>query len=424
MAWETWNISSPVRKLLWIALSALWLALFLLTSRALDLTIPYLPLAIAGGLVFYLRTSPRISELIAWVLLSAGFGLVVRSPRDHNWINAGSGILALFGLGAFFMLGLRWLWSEASERRKVYAMLAPAASLVFFVFSAQRALSLANLLYPKTFDLYLYVFDGSFGFQPSFLAGRAMAASFVLRIACLLTYVSLPFVMAMVYALCMPKGAERPSWDLITLFLLAGISGWALYNVVPATGPAYVFGADFPWHSLPHQSLPRLFLERIPVNPDIPRNAIPSLHMAWVLLLCWNAKSLSRGLRTFLAVYLGLTVVSTLGIGEHYFIDLVVGVPFALFVQLTVSPGQRQKLAFSRRAAAAGSALALTLVWLLLVRFGTKWMLVSPILPWVLVAATGVAVWLIKGWASDVARGSAQPNDATRQQTLAFGAHG
>ena len=159
MAWEAWQTSNPGRKLLWITCSVLWLALFLLIARSLDLNVPYLPLAIAGGLVFYLRLSPKIAELVAWVLLSAAFGLVVRSPHDHSWINGGSGILALFGLGAFFTLGLHWLWSEASARRQAYAMLAPAAALVFFVFSPQRALSLANLLYPKTFDLYLYAFD-------------------------------------------------------------------------------------------------------------------------------------------------------------------------------------------------------------------------------------------------------------------------
>ena len=201
--------------------------------------------------------------------------------------------------------------------------------MVFFVLSAQRALSLANVLYAKTFDLYLYVFDGSFGFQPSFLMGRAMAASSLLRVACLLTYISLPFVMALVYALRLPKGTERPSWDIITLFLLAGLGGWALYNVVPATGPVYVFADSFPWRSLPYKSLPRLFLELVPVNSDIPRNAIPSLHMAWAMLLYWNTKGLSRGLRYFLAIYVGMTVVSTLGTGEHYFVDLVAGVPFA-----------------------------------------------------------------------------------------------
>src|ERR1700691_5106855 len=238
MAWEAWETSSPERKLLWGTCSGFWFALFLLAARSLDLTVPYLPLAIAGALIFYLRSSPKVAEQIVWVLLSAGFAAIVRFPRENNWINTGSGILALLGLGAFLMLGLRWLWSEPIERRKTFAMLAPASSLVFFVLSAQRALNLANLLYPKTFDLYLYVFDGSFGVEPSFLLGRAIAASSLVRIAALLTYISLPFIMALIYALRLPKGTEQPSWDIITLLLLAGLGGWALYNLVPATGPA------------------------------------------------------------------------------------------------------------------------------------------------------------------------------------------
>jgi len=409
MSWETWRNSTAPRKLLYLSASVVWLAFFLLVARALDLTVPYLPLAIAGGLIFYLRNWPSTLELACWILLSAAFGLIVRFPRDHNWINIGSGLLALFGLGAFLMLGLRWLWSGQTDRRRTYAVLAPAASLVFFVLSAQRALSLANLLYPKTYDLYLYLADGSFGFQPSFLMGRAMAASTILRVAASLTYVSLPFVMALVYALRLPKATERPSWDLITLFLLAGLGGWALYNVVPATGPAYVFSASFPWQSLPYPALRRLFLEQVPVNGDIPRNAIPSLHIAWVVLLYWNAKGLPRAVRVFLALYLALTVVSTLGTGEHYFVDLVAGLPFAFAVQAIVAPGV--KLSVSRRAVAASSGLVLTLLWLLLVRFGAKWMLVSPILPWGLVAVTGVAVWRIKLWFD------CQPSTSADEQT-------
>lgn len=396
MAWETWKTSSAERRLLWIVCTGFWIALFVLAGWALDLTVPYLPLAIAGGAVFYLRNWPAVEELIAWVALSLGFGLIVRFPHDHNWINTGAGVMSLFGLGAFLMLGLRWLWSTGAERRKTYAVLAPGAAMVLFVLSAQRALSLANVLYAKTFDLYLYVFDGSFGFQPSFLLGKAMAASSLLRVACLLTYISLPFVMALVYALRLPKGTERPSWDIITLFLLAGLGGWALYNIVPATGPVYVFADSFPWRSLPYKSLPRLFLELVPVSSDTPRNAIPSLHMAWAMLLFWNTKGLSRGLRIFVAAYAVMTAVSTLGTGEHYFVDLIAGVPFALAVQAVVSPDRKREAA--RRAMAAGAGLALTVFWLLLVRFCVKWMLVSPLLPWSLVTMCGVAVWRIKTW--------------------------
>jgi hypothetical protein len=403
MPWQTWKTSSPARKMVLLAASLLWCSFFVLVARSLDLNIPYLPLAIAGALAFYLRTWPPTRELCAWIVLSANFGFAVHFPHD-NWIHFGSGILALFGLGAFLTLGLRWLWSGSSERRRTYALLAPAASLVFFVLSAQRALSLANLLYPKTYDLYLYLADGSFGFQPSFLMGRAMAYSSVLRIAAQLTYVSLPFVMAVVYALRLPKQAERPSWDMITLFLLAGLGGWALYNIVPATGPAYVFGASFPWQSLPDPALKRLFMEQIPVNGDIPRNAIPSLHMAWVLLLYWNGKHLSRSLQIFLSIYLALTVVSTLGTGEHYFVDLIAGIPFAFTVQAIVAPGVQRP--FSRRVIAAISGLALTLFWLLLVRLGGKVLLASPILPWGLLAATAAGVWKIMAWLEHAPNGT------------------
>jgi hypothetical protein len=344
--------------------------MFLLATYSIDLTVPYLPLAIAGGFIFYLRSSPKVAEQIVCVLFSVGFATVIHFPVEHNRINTTSGVLALLGLGGFFILGLRWLWSGPLTRRRTLAMLAPAASLVFFVFSAQRALSLANLLYPKTFDLYLYLADGSFGFQPSFLMGRAMAAFVPLGIAALLTYVSLPLVMALIYAMRLPKDTERPSWDMITLFMLAGLGGWVLYNVVPATGPGYVFGADFPLHSLPYASLSRLFLDQIPVNGVVPRNAMPSLHMAWVVLLFWNSKGLSRTLRIFMAVYVALTVVATLGMGEHYFVDLVAALPFALFVQAVVWPGD--KPTFKVRATTAASGLALTLAWLLLVRFGAK----------------------------------------------------
>jgi hypothetical protein len=422
MPWEMWETSSPERKLLWGTCSVLWFGLFLLAAHSLDLSIPYLPLAIAGGLIFYLRSSPKVPEQIVWVLLSAGFATIVRFPRDHNWINTASGGLALFGLGAFFMLGLRWLWSGPVERRKTYAVLAPAASLVFFVLSAQRALNLANLLYPTTFDLNLFMFDGSLGFQPSFLLGRAMAGSALLRITALLAYVSLPFVMALIYALRLPKGTERPSWDMITLFLLAGLGGWALYNLVPATGPAYVFGMDFPWRSLPYSSLHRLSLDRIPVNGDIPRNAIPSLHMAWVVLLLWNTNGLSRRIRIFMVVYIALTVAATLGIGEHYLVDLVAGVPFALFVQAVVWPGDKPR--FTDRAITAASGLALTLVWLMLVRFGAKWMLVSPILPWALIVATGAIVWFVRVRFSALPNRSRPANDGTLAQPLTLGAHG
>ena len=77
MAWEIWKSSSIERRLLGIVGSALWAAFLLLAAFSLNLNVPYLPLAIAGALVFYLRNWPRTGDLAAWILVSVGFGLVV-----------------------------------------------------------------------------------------------------------------------------------------------------------------------------------------------------------------------------------------------------------------------------------------------------------------------------------------------------------
>jgi hypothetical protein len=184
----------------------------------------------------------------------------------------------------------------------------------------------------------------------------------------------------------------------------------------------------FPWQVLPYRSLSRLFLEQIPVDPDAPRNAIPSLHLAWLVLLYWSAKGLSRGLRIFLGVYFALTLLATLGTGEHYFVDLVAGLPFALFIQALVSPGL--KVAVSRRVIAASTGLGLTFGWLMLVRYAAKAMLVSRALPWGLVAVTIAAVWMMKSWyraaptqSSDKTVPSSQPNGISPSKAMAAGAH-
>jgi PAP2 superfamily len=400
MAWQLWKSSTSSRKLLFTTCSLLLAAILLVAARALDLTVPYLPLAIAGGFLFYLRVSPSRMETLAWLLLSAMFGLAVTFPRNGDWLVLGSGVLALPGLAGLFLLALRYLWSEQPARGSSYALLAPAASMVFFVFSAQRVLNLANLLYPETFDLHLFAADGSFGWQPSFLLGRAMMESSLFGISVKLAYVSLPFVMALVYALRIPKNAQRPSWDMITLFLLAGLAGSLLYNILPAAGPAYAFHGNFPWHALPYGSLKRLLLEPIPLPQDIPRNAIPSLHIAWTILLWWNSRRLALPIRIFTATYFLLTMLSTLATGEHYLVDIIAGIPFALCVQALVSPENRG-LKLAHRAWIASSGLALTLGWMLLIRFETKWMLISPVVPWALAVFTVASVALLNGRLND-----------------------
>src|SRR5260370_4594562 len=67
--------------------------------------------------------------------------------------------------------------------------------------------------------------------------------------------------------------------------------------------------------------------------PDMPRNCMPSLHTAWALVIWWQARSLGRPMRIMAGVYLGFTVLATVGYGAHYVFDLVVAFPSTMACQ-------------------------------------------------------------------------------------------
>jgi len=123
------------------------------------------------------------------------------------------------------------------------------------------------------------------------------------------------------------------------------------------------------------------------------RNAIPSLHMTWVLLVWWNSKGLARWVRAIAAVFVGLTVLATLGTGEHYFIDLVVAFPFSLMVQALCSYSMPFREGERRTAFLFGTLV--TIVWMGLLSFTTKVFWISPLLPWSMIVATvGSSVYM------------------------------
>jgi hypothetical protein len=109
-------------------------------------------------------------------------------------------------------------------------------------------------------------------------------------------------------------------------------------------------------------------------------------------------------------VFVVFTVFATLGSGEHYFIDLVVGFPFALFVySLCAFPlgwTYKRKVTF-------WLGLGLTLGWFAALRAGIKLFWLTPSLPWFacLATVTGVVIfqqWLERPSATNDSRESAQ----------------
>jgi len=187
---------------------------------------------------------------------SALFVKVIHLSQIPFWVLRVASAFAVLGFGALLLLGLRALWSEREGRENALALLTPALVLILFIFISANVLRFTSGLSPQTDDAWLYAFDGAWGFQPSFWMGRIMYGSLVLSRSAMLTYLSLPFAMAVVCAWQIPVAARRVSWHMLLVLLLAGVGGWLLYNVVPGTGPIYAFGKAFPGPASPPKICP------------------------------------------------------------------------------------------------------------------------------------------------------------------------
>jgi hypothetical protein len=242
---------------------------------------------------------------------------------------------------------------------------------------------------PKTFDTYLYAFDCSFGSPGSFLFGRLFASWPVVKWLSSAAYYLLPIVMAAFCGLQLANPKLSPS-NIMTQFTVAAAIGWILYMVYPAVGPAYAFPRVYP-ASPPLLSAIRI--DFIPAFSDAPRNCMPSLHAAWALLIVSNSRPFAFWVKLLANTFLLLTLLATLGLGEHYLIDLVVAFPFALgvraFCAARLPRSQRERL----RSATVGGVL--TAAWILALKRKGLVVEIPALVSWALVVLTvGVCVYL------------------------------
>ncbi|MGC1224554.1 MAG: phosphatase PAP2 family protein [Candidatus Sulfotelmatobacter sp.] len=344
-------------------------------------------------------TNPYLSLALFSALIV--LGMIRRSWLDLLWVLAGGLVLAVLdyrvmgfrpmlmagfsfaGLAAFAALGSHAIWAEGEERKLLLYGFVPIVLFVGSEWMASTLLDITETLHPKTFDLFLYSFDSSLRVPISFLVGQTLSRWPWLWRASLIFYIALPLPLALVYAAHL-RHTKRSALAVMIAFLVTGPLGVMFYNMLPACGPVHLFGAAFPWHPLVAADARRLRI--VPVLLKGARNAIPSLHMAWVLLIWWNSKGLPRWVRAIALAFVWFTVLATLGTGEHYFIDLVVALPFSLMVQALCSYSLPFGSGERRTAFLFGTFV--TLVWLALLSYATRLFWISPLIPWAMIVAT------------------------------------
>jgi hypothetical protein len=297
------------------------------------------------------------------------------------------------GLSSFFLMLLRLIWYEEEKRRLALYTVIPAFLFLASEWCADIFLAWTQHAQPRVLDLYLYSFDASMHVQIPFVVGRLFEKSFAFAMTSMLVYIGLPMAIGLCYAGCL-KNDRKNALPAFVALLITGPLGAIFYNFFPAMGPVHIFKGDFPFHPLATAQVARLQLET--VTGDGARNAIPSLHAAWAFLVVWYSRRLSLPERMIAAGFLVFTLCATMGSGEHYFIDLVVAVPFSLLVvavsHLLLGPARQ------RYVAALAAGLGMTVIWLVVLRQVPRFFWISPLIPWaaclLTVAAAGLCVRL------------------------------
>jgi PAP2 superfamily len=383
-----------------ILIGILFGLVFLLAWLGLPFEALYVGCGLASAFLFQVAVRPRRWEILGVLAGGAVLTLfdefVVRRAKPDFEFGACVGYI---GLVSFLVLGLRAVWAGPDEQKQLKSILIPAAGFTVFILGTSKFLGLSALLFPKTMDVYAYAFDGSLGFQPAFMVGRWFRDYAVVGTIGRGLYEALPLGMALVYAAYLRLKKTTPLL-LLEIFMSAGLLGYFLYLTFPAAGPVYLLGPRFPGLPTPFAPMRTLilgghFLRTFYLPQEIGRNAMPSLHMTWALLMAFNCKPFPRLVRAAAVIYVFATVLGTMGTGEHYFIDLVVALPFAVAIQALATRSAPLK-SRNRLFPLVGGA-TLTLLWLLVVRFAIpffyQW---TPLVPWLcIIASTALsALWM------------------------------
>jgi PAP2 superfamily len=351
---------------------------------ALSMSSEFLWLCLASTAIIHLTVRPRWSEGLLLALATLAFSslvfFILRFP-PHSMA-----VFALLGLSSLVILGLRAVWAPKEGRELLLWAFVPGLLFVAFGWLTPPLLQYGEAAHPKVLDLYLYSFDCSLGFQPSFLLGRAFQTWHWLRSVSYFFYLGLSVPIAAVYAGQLVRN-RKSALPVMLALLYCGPIGAIFYNIFPALGPVHLFHQDFPWYPLAISQAKQLLLEPVPLSGF--RNAIPSLHMAWVLLAWWYCRGLSWWTKSVVLAFVFFTVLATLGSGEHYLVDLVVAFPFSLMIQGVFAFSLPWKN--TARLSSVLWGVSMVLAWLSLLRFANSFFWISPAVPWVLIAATILA---------------------------------
>lgn len=271
-----------------------------------------------------------------WLALAAGLGLVglIIGFDGSSGIGAPQAVFvsALSPLGILILLACCWSAISKKENidtswRREYMQL--GTLLAALSVGTHASLSITRVIYPATWDYYAYRIDGAYaGIATTFALINAKGEP-LLQAFSNLSYASLIIALYAIVGLAIRNNAVKRLHIWRTLALPFALA-FLLYSWLPITGPIYAFfDGHFP-AAMPHFTS---VVSSQVIVPPASRNGMPSMHLTGALIV-WM---LAIGLRNrigigFSTLLVAVTIWSTLALGEHYLIDLIVALPYAAFL--------------------------------------------------------------------------------------------
>lgn len=228
----------------------------------------------------------------------------------------------MIAIPLILIFGLLQYSSRTANHKRTDWLVAAAAIAVPAELAAQTITTWLSALRPAKYDLYSYWLDGLLGFQASFAIGRVVEHHPWFKDLLAVSYGSCTLGMLAVFIAYLWLRSEAEAIDLVRVF------GWNLflavpiYLLIPVCGPAFAF-PEFP--SAPPHVIPHV------MAISAPPNGVPSVHFSTALLVAWFARRWAVGRIAGIA-YVILTAAATLGSGQHYLLDLIVAVPYAVLI--------------------------------------------------------------------------------------------
>jgi PAP2 superfamily len=290
--------------------------------------------------------------------------------------------VTLVGLGLAGMAALAILYRivQGKEQRLVLGQYFILIFLIPFLMSGAGFLHV--LIEAKTtliYDVYAYAIDYALNFSPSFFVNRMVeSAPVLLKWPSHFVYWELPMWMILAILLALAHPEKRSYHEPMATFALIGCLGVLSYAIFPCAGANQLFGAKF-WDALQfadyHPQPSEFALRLIKGPPQIPRNAMPSLHAGWAFVFLLSLRGMSSrifGLACFVTTF---TIIGTLWQG-HYLIDLAPSTTLAVAsTAFTARPGT---ISLKSRWTCGILALAATEGYILSLRVGSDFLIRNP----------------------------------------------